>query len=598
MSKLADFLSELKHRRVYRVAVVYAGVAFIISEIVANTIGFLNLPDSFGTAVIVILIIGFPIVIGLAWAFDITDEGIVRAKGRPADAKRKAQPLLGNKSLAVIAVLAIIVAVWALLRGPSLGGAAIRSIAVLPLANLSDDPGQEHLVEKIHDSIISSLNHLQDIEVRSRTSTLIYADTDKQSPEIARELNVDALVEGTVFRAENQVIISIQLIHGASDDHLWDSEYVLDLSDILIVYRDIVDKIAREIGLVLSPEEETYLAGAQQVNPKAYDLYSQGWHFHNLTGSESRAKAVEYLEQAVSIDSTFAEAWAALAHSYFLLNFASDSDLALDLMKQATDKALDLDPNQPLAHAVLGSYRWWTNDFAGAEASGKRALDLDPSLVWGRYQYGIFLLRTGRPNEGLAEFRFAQELDPNSPSAFDGFALFYDYTRQYDKALEYYQLSDERLYSIPRARPRLEREIFMQEGRYAEVAEQVGVNTILGMRARMAMGNVEEVHAFLDSQYSSGEYEQENPISAASRYAIIGEKDKALELLDRAFPDTFNSWQSIWLIYDIVYDSLRAEPRFKALLRKLGLTEVFDENGNLLQSLDETLEAYNAPGSR
>ncbi len=163
MSKLADFLSELKHRRVYRVAAVYAGVAFIISEIVANTIGYLNLPDSFGTAVIVILIIGFPIVIGLAWAFDITDEGIVRAKGRPADAKRKSQLLLGNKSLAVIAVLAIAFGIWALLRGPSVSRDSVTRIGVLPFLNVSGDNSLDYLEEGIAAEIIGQLSSVHDL---------------------------------------------------------------------------------------------------------------------------------------------------------------------------------------------------------------------------------------------------------------------------------------------------------------------------------------------------------------------------------------------------------------------------------------------------
>ncbi len=602
-SKLAAFIAEIRHRRVFRVAAVYACIAFIIFQIVDATFEPLHLPDWASTLVVVLLALGFPIAVGMAWAFDLTAEGLVRAKVKREVTAAKAphHVVIGNKTLAVIAVLAIIFGIWSWLREPSPGGAAISSIAVLPLDNLMGDPEQDYFVDGMHEAIISNLSRLSALKVISRTSAMRYKDTDKLMPEIARELNVDALVEGSVLKAGNRVRITAQLIHGASDEHLWSNDYEGDLTDILSLQKTIARAIAGEIGLALKPEEEAYLTSAPQVNPEAYNLYLKGWHFHNLESEESMPKAVEYLEQAVALDTTFAQAWAALAHSYLMMTWVGgwSLDYAGNRMKQALDKALELDPNQALAHAVLGSYRWWHSvprDIAGAGASYRRALELDPNLAWNRYQYGQFLQRTGRPDEGLAEFRRAQELDPLSPLPLLGISWVYLYTRQYDKALEYSQAVLELApdyFSAPGDIAFAKCEILMQQGRYEEAAagaekayaEGANPQFILQLhRAEWARGNREKVYAVRDSLRSTGELqqrEQEDPDWAARFYTIIGEKEKALDLLERAYEDT--KMNIPVLVYFPELDSLRGEPRFKAIMQKMGLTEVFDQYGQRIR---------------
>ncbi len=593
-SRLAAFLAELRRRRVFRVAVVYAGVAFIVIQIIDATFDYMPIPDWVGTAFIVVLLLCFPITVALAWAFDLTAEGLVRAKVKrePTAAKAPHHVIIGNKSLAVIAVLAIVFGIWALLREPSPGGAAISSIAVLPLDDLMGDPEQEYFVEGMHEAIISNLSRISALKVISRTSAMRYKDTDKLMPEIARELNVDALVEGSVLKAGDRVRITAQLIHGASDEHLWSNDYEGDLTDILSLQKTVARAIAGEIGLALKPEEEAYLASAPQVNPEAYNLYLKGWHFHNQESEESMPKAVEYLEQAVALDPGFARAWAALGHSYLMMQWLGDwsVDYAFDRMKQALDKALELDLNQAQAHAGLGVYRYlWNLDIPGAEASFRRALTLNPDLVYARYEYGLFLVRTGRPDEGVAELRRTQELDPLDPQPLQGIAWFYQYTRQYDKALEYWQAVLELAPGHGWARGGVvatKREILMQQGRYAEVTEQRGVNTSLGRRARMAMGNEEEVYAYRDSLRSTGELqqqEQEDPDWAARFYAIMGEREKALSLLEGINEENLRYWFPYSLVYSPEFDFLRSEPRFKALLKKMGLREVYDQYGRRIR---------------
>jgi len=594
-SRFSAFLAELRQRRVFRVAAVYAAVAFIVFQIIDATFDYLPIPGWVGTTLIVVLLLGFPVAVALAWAFDLTAEGLVRAKPErePTAAKAPHHPLVSNKTLAVIAVLAIVFGIWSWLREPSPGGAPISSIAVLPLDNLGGDPAEDYFVEGMHDAIITELSRISALKVISRNSAMYYKDKDILTPEIAQQLNVDALVEGSVLKAGNRVRIIAQLIHGASDEHLWSNDYEGDLTDILSLQKTVARAIAREIGLALTPVEEAYLASAPQVNPEAYNLYLKGWHFRTLESRESMPKAVEYLEQAVALDPTFARAWAALGHGYLLMGIWGiwSDDYALDRMKPALDKALELDPNLPDAHAGLGLYQELAQyDIAVAETSFRRALELDPDNVYARFEYGMFLSRTGRPDEALAEFRRARELDPINPRPLWGIGQVYSRTRQYDKALEYTQavleLAPGHWYGGTINSKK--REILMQQGRYAEVAaeaEKAG-DLFQQLRAEWALGNWEKVYAVRDSLRSTGELqqrEQEDPNWAARFYGIIGEQEKALSLLERAYQDIFTLEQALYLVYYPEFDSLRDEPRFKALMQKLGLREVFDQYGQRIR---------------
>lgn len=601
-SRFTAFITELRRRRVFRVAAFYGGIAFVIIQIIDGAFDYLHIPEWFGTAIIVLLILGFPIAIGLTWIFDITEKGIVRTEGpqrhKPKDSRH---PIIGNYILAIIAVAAVAVAVWSW-RGRASLPAPIRSIAVLPLANLSGDPEQDYFVNGMHEALISELSKIGAVTVISRQSTLQYKDSEKTMPVIAAELGVDALVEGSALLLGERVRITTQLID-SQDRHLWSNTYERNLEDVFALYNEVTLAIAREIQAKLTPEEEIRLASAPQVNPEAYTLYLKGWHFRNL-GNFS--KAVEYLEQAVALDSTLAQAWAVLAYVYLYdwitWNPLVVADPGLILMKQTLDKALDLDPALPEAHTHLGYYlaRKW--DFVAADASLRRALELDPDNTWGRTQYGWFLQRHGQPDEALAEFRRAQELDPLSHLPPWGIAGVYRNTREYDKALEYLQATSE-------LQPgkgdwfviRLKRLILMQQGRYAEAAAEAGKAYAeatdgtpgkgfyfwLWLRAEWARGNKEKVYAVRDSLRSTGELQQrgqENPHWSARLYAIMGERDKALSLLEKAYEDTTKEFYYFRdLVYAPEFDFLRAEPRFKALFQKLGLPEVLDQSGQRIR---------------
>ena len=605
MPNFSAFIAELRRRRVFRVAAFYGGIAFVIIQIIDGTFDLMGVPEWVGRTMVVFMALGFPVSMILAWIFDITPDGIVRTKGastpltagqasseRPEN--QAPRPIIGNMALGIVTSLAILVAAWSWLGRGDNETSIIRSIAVLPLDNLMGDPEQDYFVEGMHEAIISNLARLGALKVISRTSAMRYKDTDKLMPEIARELNVDAVVEGSVLKAGNRVRITAQLIHGASDEHLWSNDYEGDLTDILSLQKTVARAIAGEIGLALKPEEEAYLASAPQVNPEAYNLYLKGWHFRNL---HNASMAVEYLEQAVALDSTFAQAYAVLAYSYAArYGFKFENSLVIvdygfNLMKQALDKALDLDPAQPDAHTHLGLYqeqkKW---EFVAAEASFRRALELDPNNVNARNEYGWFLQRVGRPDEALAEFRRAQELDPLSHLPPWGIAGVYYNTREYNKALEYCQAASELQPGFGDWHAnRIKREILMQQGRYAEASDEAvkAGDLFRQLRAEWALGNREKVYSVRDSLRSSGalqQLEQEHPHWSARLYAIMGEQEKALSLLERAYEDTTKErYYPVGLVYYPEFDFLRAAPRFKALMQKMGLTEVFDQYGQRIR---------------
>ncbi len=573
MNRLSDFLAELKRRRVYRVAVVYTGVAFIISEIVANTFSLLHLPDSFGTAVIVILIIGFPIVIALAWAFDITDEGIVRAKGRPADAKRKAQSLLGNKSLAVIAVLAIIVAVWALLRGPSQpGDSVISSVAILPLENQMGDPEQEYIVNSVHEALTGEMSTLSALRVPGRTSTLSYKGNPKPIPDIAEELNVDAVVEGSVFRSpvDETIRITVQLVATRPERHIFQKVYEGDLTDILSIHKTIVREIAEELGLTLTSEEEAYLASAQQVNSEAYDLYMRGWYFRELGGWENVLKAKDHLEQAIIIDSTFAQAYAALGWVYYMMQDWGELPTleARQKTRAVVEKALALDDQLVDAHIFHGLYLYMFEwDWAGAEEAFQRAIEINPNHLHTHYEFALYLVRMGRFDEALRHAQKVQQIDPVSPRAMEVMSTVYWRSGQYDEAIDAImqglELHPDREWSLYFP--------LFWAGRYQEVLDLAIKLNHRGwqMRASMMLDRPPEAVAYLDSleMVWSQRFIRDEIFSLL--YLIHKDDEEALDWLEQAVEErstifAYIKGQPAWYpLYD--------NPRFQTILREVGL---------------------------
>ena len=303
-------------------------------------------------------------------------------------------------------------------------GGGIESLAVLPLVNIANDAEQEYFVEGMTEILIAELSKIKALRVISRTSVMQYKDTRKPLSEIAAELGVDAVVEGSVLRADDRVRITVQLIEANPERNLWAEVYDRELRDILTLSSEVTQAIVQEIRATLTPEEKHRLASARPINPEAHEAYLEGRYHWNKRTAESLNKAIEYFQQAVEIDSNYALAYAGLADAYYLLPFAGDKPPreAVPKAKAAAMKALEFDESLAEAHVSLagaaGAYDW---DWLRSEMGFKRAIELNPGYATAHHWYGLYLMRLGRYDEAISEITRAQELDPLSVP-INGFA--------------------------------------------------------------------------------------------------------------------------------------------------------------------------------
>src|SRR5712691_2752197 len=320
----------------------------------------------------------------------------------------------------------------------------IRAVAVLPLEDLSGDQVRDYFAYGMTEALITNLAKIGALRVISRTSVMQYRGVRRPLPEIARELNVDAVVEGSVLRSGNRVRITAQLIHAATDQHLWAESYERDLRDVLSLQSEVARAIANEIQIKLTPQDHARLASIRSVDPEAYHLYLKGRFYWNKRTEESLKKGIEYFHQAIDLDPNYALAYAGLADCYGLLGWDLFGSLppreALPIAKAAAKKALEIDDNLSEAHNSLA----WTKlvfdwDWSGAESEFKRAIELNPGYAVAHHWYAECLAGMERYDEALAEIKRAQESDPLSLiiSAVVGWILYFD--RQYDQAIVQFQ---------------------------------------------------------------------------------------------------------------------------------------------------------------
>jgi TolB-like protein len=314
----------------------------------------------------------------------------------------------------------------------------VQSIAVLPLANLSGDPAQEYFADGTTEELITDLAKISALEVISRTSVMHYKGTQKTVPEIAKELGVDALIEGSVQRAGSRVRITAQLIHAPADRHLWAESYERDVKDVLALQDEVARAIAGEIQIALTPQERTHLASARPINPEAHELYLKGRYQWNKRTEEGLKKGLEFFQQAIREDPSYALAYCGAADTYGILgnNRFLPGVEAYPKAREATLKALELDQNLAEAHASLGLVLVdYDRDWSAGEREYQRAIELSPSCATAHHWYALALASMGRTDEAIREIELARRLDPLSVrvSSNVGFALYFG--RQYDRAI-------------------------------------------------------------------------------------------------------------------------------------------------------------------
>lgn len=457
----------------------------------------------------------------------------------------------------------------------------IKSLAVLPLENLSHDPTQDYFADGMTDELISDLAQIGSVRVISRTSAMHFKGTREPLREIARELNVDAVVEGSVLRAGDRVRITAELTDPRSDRDLWANSYERDQHDVLALQREVALAIAHQIKLTLTPKERQALSTAQAVNLKAYEAYLQGRFYLSQRTPHALITGVEYFQRAIGEDPNYAIAYAGLADGYGLLTTygvqpAKDS---MPKAKAAALHALELDDSLAEAHTSLAMIRsgfdW---DMPGAEKEYRRALELAPGYATAHHWYGLYLSSLGRDQEAFAEMRQAQNLDPLSPIISTNFAWCYYLAHQYEQSIQQARLTLQQFPNFPaphevlgqayaensmgeEAIAELQRFILLAGDDPLTQAELGYVYAVYGKR--------EEALATLAKLTNESRRNSVPAYAMAILHVGLGNRDEALRWLDKSFQERDARLGNLKV--HPMFDRLRADPRFQELLRRIGL---------------------------
>jgi TolB-like protein/DNA-binding winged helix-turn-helix (wHTH) protein/Tfp pilus assembly protein PilF len=466
----------------------------------------------------------------------------------------------------------------------------IRSLAVLPLENLTGDASQEYFADGMTDALITDLAQIATLRVISRTSIMRYKGVRKSLPEIARELGVDGIVEGTVVRSAGRIRITSQLIYAPSDQHLWARSYESDLSDVVKLQGEVAQAIAGQVRAALTAEERSHIVRQPTDSAEAYQLYLQGRYSWNQRTPRGVQKSVELFEQAVGKDPNFALAYAGIADAYNFTNILGvlaprESSLKAEA---AATKALALDPQLGEAHTALGLVKsHYYFDFTGAQREFLKALELNPNYANAHLFYaGAYLAPMGRHEEAIAEMKKALEVDPLSLPLNNMMGETYVWAGEYDRAQRQFQhtLDLEPTFSLAHF---YYADLLKEMGRYEEgIKQNEAGDLLLGASPEEAGALAAEFQKALQAggpksywqknlEMTLKEYKRAGTgyfpaMGVASAYARVGDKENAFKWLDKSFQD--REGQDITLVRWLPdFKSLHTDPRFADLLRRMGL---------------------------
>lgn len=529
---MRKLLEELKQRHVFRVAAVYVIAGWIIMQVVDVMFPALGLQSWTMTLVAALLIVGFPIALLMAWALELTPQGIRRATpALPDDAATLgARPDRPDPAPAI----------------PASEGAAPldpqKSIAVLPFADMSPERDNEYFSDGLCEELLNVLTRVPGLRVASRTSCFAFKGKDADIPAVAERLRVTHVVEGSVRKHGERIRITAQLIEAATDTHLWSDTWDRNLGDIFVIQDDIARSIVEALALTLNPGDAP---DATTRNPRAYDHYLKGLSFYHRFGPKSQGFAIDMFGRATALDPGFAKAWAGLAGSHAALAvYHGGGEAALEAADEASRKAVELAPQLADAHAARAIYFSARERFDQAARAFERAITLNPGLFEAWYQYARTALHQGRHRRALELFERAAEVNPDDYQSPLIAAPIYRSLGHEDKAVE------------------AERRGVALAERHLEDYPDNARAYFLASSALWNLGRREDAYAWNDRAIAIDPEDPSTRYNIACFYAQVGEIDRAFELLENSI--TSRSWAE----NDPELKPLHADPRFKALMER------------------------------
>jgi TolB-like protein/Flp pilus assembly protein TadD len=592
---------ELKRRNVIRVGVAYLIGSWILLQVVDVLVPILTLPDWVGRLAFLFLVIGIVPVLIFSWAYELTPEGIrldAQVESNKAISNHTARKLdrLTIALLFVVAGIVVVdrlvpettsappVAVEEALLDPATSAAHVQddrpSVAVMPFVNMSDDASNEYFSDGISEELLNALVGIRNLRVPSRTSSFTFKGSDKRLDEIGRSLNVEHILEGSVRKAGNQIRVTAQLVEARTDTRIWSETYTRTLDDIFAVQDEIAQSIVGALQLTLSGVDLDSLGNHSTDNVEAYDQYLVGGYYWNQRTKDSIKTAITHLKEAIELDPQFDLAWAALADAYVQMpeyEVASRSEY-VPLARDAIKRALELNPNSARALATSGYFKAFSEyDWPGALEDLERAIEIEPGYATGRHYYGDVLNTLGDLDGGLEQLRLAREADPLSVAIrhVPGYMLLWNL--RFEEAEAHYRdamalgspirwtFQNQDVLNTLRGDYDSARSFARQLGEFdgfdpaADLARIDAVeNPALKPRA---LELLEARTDMIDGVFGKG-----------MQYMLLEEHDSALDSLENGL--AIGDPLATHMNYVKVYDPIRNNPRFQAMLRKMNLLDV------------------------
>ena len=586
--KIDNFFAELKRRNVYKVAVAYAVVAWLLIQAASIFLPAFDAPPWVMKIFIIVIIFGFPVALIFSWAFEFTPEGIkLESEVEPNQSIARRT---GRKIVALtitVAVLAAGLFAYQLIRSNPQGSKSSepapisnKSIAVLPFDNLSRDPDNAYFSEGIQDEILTRLAKIAELKVISRTSTQRFKSSPNDLKQIAQQLGVANILEGSVQKAGDQVRVNVQLIEAATDAHLWAESYDRKLTDIFAVESEIARTVAETLKAKLTGSAERVLAARPTDNPEAHQLYLRGRYFWNRRTEENIKKALGYFQQAIEQDPSYALAYAGLADCYALMPNYSERPPKEDIQRAlaAAHRALEFDDSSAEAHTALANTLVDDLQLPEAEREFKRAIALNPNYATAHQWYGECLQAEGRSEEALVQLKLAHELDPLSLIINSVYGSVLGTAGHHDEAVQQLHRTLEMDPTFGPAQLMLG-QVLEDKGNLAEAtAAYEKARDMAPTPIRQAMlacvyartGRLEDAGKILADLTSHSAHGYIQSYFLALAHLALGHKEEALRFLEQAYEE-----RGIQLVgntgtlkIDKRLDPLRGDPRFETLLAK------------------------------